>query len=110
MSTVVIVLLGVDIILCAVVLFMGYIFRKRFEQDKQALILFKKCTDTWHKKALIYKNERNRNIQRRADLELAILQWVHVTMKDYSDKQYGKCILAALVTEDKILNPEEESK
>jgi hypothetical protein len=83
---------------------------KRSRQDKAALILFKECTEKWHKKALVYKNDRNRNIQRRAELEMAILNWVHVTMKDYSDKQYGKGIFAALVAEDKLLNPEEESK
>lgn len=110
MSTVIIVLLVVDIILCTVVLLLAYSLKYRNWHDEYAIKHFQNEKENWRKKALTYKHERNRNIQRRADLEMAILEWVHVTMKDYSDKQYGKGTLAALVTEDKLLNPEEESK
>jgi hypothetical protein len=110
MSTVVIILLSVDIILCAALLITVLIYKNRALYSNSTIEYYKTQKECWHKMALKYKNDRNRNIQRRCELEIALCKWVHVTMKDYSDKQYGKGTLAELVKEDKLFVPENESE
>lgn len=73
------------------------VFNRRTRYDKGLL-------EYHRKQALIYKLERNAHIDRRVDLEGALLWWVNECMKDYSDKQYGKGKLKEFIEKDKLID------
>lgn len=96
--------MSIVIIILAIVCFLQFI----------ALMLVTKyfLNDIYILRALkdLYKKERNEHIDRRVDLETAILWWVNERMKGFSDDQYGKGKLKELISEDKCIKISDISK